>query len=75
VPVFLAPFVFPKLSPILVPFGVVILIALVLIGPKRNRKWKFRTPRRSTEIFDHSPTEIVDLDPSNPFSMYDDYYR
>jgi hypothetical protein len=73
-PVVAAPFVFPNFSPILVPFGVVALIVLALIGPKSERKWKFKTHSKRRKILDDPSPDITDLDPTNPFGMYDDYY-
>jgi hypothetical protein len=73
-PVVAAPFVFPKFSPILVPFGIVALIVLAMIGPRSERKWKFKAPRKSRKILGDSSPDTTDLDPTNPFGMYDDYY-
>ena len=69
-----APFAFPKLSPILVPLGIIVLIVLVLSGPKSERKWKFKVPRKNRKFLDSSTTDVTDLDPTNPFGTYDDYY-
>jgi hypothetical protein len=73
-PVAAAPFLFPNLSPILVPFGVAALIGVALVGPKSERKWKFKTPRKHRKILDDSSPDTTDLDPANPFGMYDDFY-
>lgn len=62
-----APFILPKLSPILVPGGVVALIALAIVGPKSERKWTWMTPKRRRASLDESSTGS---DPTK-----DDYYH
>jgi hypothetical protein len=73
-PVIASPFVFPKLAPVLVPLGVAVLVVLLLAGPKKSRKWKFKTRHKRQSFLNSGTTETADLDPANPFGMYDDYY-
>ncbi len=69
-----APFAFPKLSPIVGPLGIIALIVLLLSGQKSEQKWEFKMPRKNRKFLDSSTTDITDLDPTNPFGTYDDYY-
>ncbi|HEY8098503.1 MAG TPA: hypothetical protein VIE65_20760 [Methylobacter sp.] len=75
VPVIAAPFVFPKLSPILVPVGIVTLIILFFVGPKSERKWKWVAPESHPRSRDEDGSpETTDLNPANPFGMHDFYH-
>ena len=74
IPILLVPIIFPKWSAILVPCSVLALVILVLVGPKGDRSWKWSTYRRNRKILDDSSSNTTDLDPTNPFGMYDDYY-
>jgi hypothetical protein len=67
-----APFVFPKLAPILVPGGVLALIVLLLVGPKSERKWTWMTPaRRRKSLDENSKFDITNyFDQTNPFRTH-----
>jgi hypothetical protein len=67
IPVLAAPFIFPKLSPILAPGGVIVLILLAIVGPKSERKWTWMTPEKRRASLDEPST---DSDPTK-----DDYYH
>jgi hypothetical protein len=56
-PILAAPFVFPKLSPILVPGGVLALIILAMVGPKSERKWKWMTAEQCKKFNDECGTK------------------
>lgn len=69
-----SPFLFPNLSPVLAPAAVVVTIALAMVGPRNKRNWRFKRNGKRRRILDDSSPNTTDLDPTNPFGMYDDYY-
>jgi len=65
-PILAAPFVFPKLSVLLVPGGVIALIVLAMVGPKSERKWKWA----SHDSFGANLSPgMPDLDKSGAYTM------
>jgi hypothetical protein len=45
-----------------------------LMGSKNKQTSRFKRYGKRSRILDDSSPNTTDLDPTNPFGMYDDYY-